>query len=412
MAKRGRYGAGSYYSAQLKNGETRHWWIAPASRTGKRQKSPRFSEPDKLEDWIGEFRRSSGASARRGTFDQAAEAWLNDSRAAEDKLSQMRGTVNNHFLPVFGGRQLADITTQDVTAYVTGKAAGTLPVRGNAKTKLGKTTVHMHAGWIRSIYEYAIKHGGYYGKNPAGRVESKKLSGLQPTKQRPKTVGDRDIAKLIATAPPQHRAHIAVMALCGLRSQEAAGLYWDDWSRSTLRVTRARKAATTELDDLKTIGSIRDIPLSEQVNKLLRQQYRYLESVGLPNKGQTLMFPDSTGGVIDPHNFRRALRKIARDAGIKQDVTPHMFRHSAATGNLREKPLAEVSALLGHANKKTTLDIYVHSGDISPVREIELDPKKARSKARAANYTSGSKPRRRTSATTSGVRRSTPSAEA
>ena len=54
------------------------------------------------------------------------------------------------------------------------------------------------------------------------------------------------------------------------------------------------------------------------------------------------------------------LRKYTREAHIKRNVTPHMFRHSFATYLIEEGvDVSFVQQILGHSSIKTT-QIYIH----------------------------------------------------
>jgi integrase/recombinase XerD len=54
-------------------------------------------------------------------------------------------------------------------------------------------------------------------------------------------------------------------------------------------------------------------------------------------------------------NAFRAVRKLARDAGVTKHVTPHTLRHTAATLALAGgAPLHKVQDMLGHADPRTT----------------------------------------------------------
>ena len=69
--------------------------------------------------------------------------------------------------------------------------------------------------------------------------------------------------------------------------------------------------------------------------------------------------------------------RLRRNTGIA--VTPHMFRHTYATGLLRKGVKVEtVSKLLGHASVTTTIETYSHLTVEDVRRELRragcLDP--------------------------------------
>lgn len=75
------------------------------------------------------------------------------------------------------------------------------------------------------------------------------------------------------------------------------------------------------------------------------------------------LFCNLRGKPLSPQCLRLRLHKRARDAGLLERITPHMFRHSAATLLLEEGvDIRFVQRLLGHSNISTT-QIYTHVTD-------------------------------------------------
>jgi site-specific recombinase XerD len=78
---------------------------------------------------------------------------------------------------------------------------------------------------------------------------------------------------------------------------------------------------------------------------------------------QAALFCNSKGRPLSPQCLRLRLHKLTKEAGILDRVTPHMFRHSAATLLLEEGvDIRFVQRLLGHASISTT-EIYTHVAD-------------------------------------------------
>jgi site-specific recombinase XerD len=72
---------------------------------------------------------------------------------------------------------------------------------------------------------------------------------------------------------------------------------------------------------------------------------------------------NSDGTQVTAQHVRRRLRTLARNAGIRRRVTPHMLRHTAATQLLEAGvDIRFVQRLLGHASISTT-QIYTHVRD-------------------------------------------------
>lgn len=71
-------------------------------------------------------------------------------------------------------------------------------------------------------------------------------------------------------------------------------------------------------------------------------------------------FVNNAGRPISDQSVRRLIQKYAKDAGITQHITPHMFRHTFATMLLdSDVNLRCIQELLGHSSVSTT-EIYTH----------------------------------------------------
>ena len=58
-------------------------------------------------------------------------------------------------------------------------------------------------------------------------------------------------------------------------------------------------------------------------------------------------------------SIKRAFRRAVKDAGLGKDVTPHVLRHTAASWMAEAGiPMAEIAAVLGHRDSRTTERIY------------------------------------------------------
>ena len=83
------------------------------------------------------------------------------------------------------------------------------------------------------------------------------------------------------------------------------------------------------------------------------------------------LFLNTVGLRLRAATFRKRLRALSKRLGIEPHLTPHRFRHSAATLLIEEGiDIRMVQALLGHANLKTT-EIYVRVSNHALRRALE-----------------------------------------
>lgn len=71
-------------------------------------------------------------------------------------------------------------------------------------------------------------------------------------------------------------------------------------------------------------------------------------------------FVNNRGGRFTEQSIRLMLKKYTKVAGIRRNITPHMFRHSFATYLIEEGvDVSCIQQILGHSSIKTT-QIYIH----------------------------------------------------
>jgi integrase len=163
-------------------------------------------------------------------------------------------------------------------------------------------------------------------------------------------------------APRRRRAMIIVLSLTGVRASEHTDLIWTRVDHTHGRLV---------VGDAKTEAGIREIHLSPFVREELAL---YRASLAQVPAGTDPVFAVRGGGAGDRFNLGRRLKHIAGVAAeLREDqglapmptrITPHTFRRTFITLSFQAgKDLVFVQSQAGHADWKTTLDIYTqHSG--------------------------------------------------
>ena len=157
---------------------------------------------------------------------------------------------------------------------------------------------------------------------------------------------------------------IYICLSAGIRIGEICALTWEDIDIETgvihIGKTIQRiyiiedNSRHTELilDSPKTKNSIRDIPMSRDLLKMLKPIKKVV------NNSFFVLTNDSKP--TEPRTYRNYYKKLMKDLGIPE-LKFHGLRHSFATRCIESNcDYKTVSVILGHSNISTTLNLYVH----------------------------------------------------
>lgn len=267
------------------------------------------------------------------------------------------GRIERHIKPLLGRLAVAAVDRTDVERFMHDVAAGktaarakTAKKRGMARVTGGRTAATRAVGLLGSIFGYAVKHR-MRPDNPAHGVQrfadgkrDRRLSENEYSRLGAalREAGEARQGKPDVIWPPAI-AMAQFLVLSGWRTGEVAGLHWRE-------IDFARRTAT--LSDTKAGRSMR--PLSHAVCDVL---------TALPRLTDDRVFPASRGGPGTILHFKKIWPRIAKLAGLPDEVTPHTLRHSfasvAADLGYSEPTIA---ALVGHTGRSVT-SRYVHSAD-------------------------------------------------
>lgn len=187
-------------------------------------------------------------------------------------------------------------------------------------------------------------------------------------KRLPVALSEEEQADLIdaintrSTSGLRTRAMVAAMLGAGLRVSEVVNLMPSDidYKRGEVRVNDGKG------------GRDRVVPVDGETLAWLRSWAEKRSALGF--KGRQPFFPRmrskgmgseeiKPGGKMGTRNVQGIVERLATRAGLDKRVSPHVLRHSYATGQLdRGLNVRELQALLGHAALGTTA-VYL---DVNP----------------------------------------------
>jgi len=257
--------------------------------------------------------------------------------------------IQNHIKPYFG--DLYEVNEEKVQQFVFDKLdAG-----------LSEKTIRDIIIVLKMILKFGIKNG---------YLEYAQIDAKFPSKQEKKdldVLSKADQKKFMEHLRNNFTFKNLGIFIClstGMRIGEICGLRWCDVDtvegvikvRHTLQRIYIIEGETrhTELllDTPKTANSVRDIPMSSELLKMLKSLNKVV------NENYYVISNDIKP--IEPRTYRNYYKKLCKQLDIPE-LKFHGLRHSFATRCIESKAdYKTVSVLLGHSNISTTLNLYVH----------------------------------------------------
>jgi integrase len=315
-----------------------------------------FTHRGDAQSWAAEVKRGVDHGTFRAptkrTLGEAAAAWLEGAEGGtirnrsgnRYKPSTLRGyrqALEDHVLPVLGGRRMNTVTTSDLQALVD---------RWSAEDQ-SPSTIRNSIKPLQAIYRRARAREGL-AVNPTRDLELP-----APDPKEVEIVAPDVAARLLAALPSEDRALWATALYAGLRYGELRALRWSavDLAGGSIRVTESwdpKEGAVTP----KTKNSQRTTPLPGLLRDYLME---HRIAAGEP-PADALVFGDKSGKPFQAATiYRRADR--AWEAQALCRLRLHQARHTYASFMIAAGVNAKaLSSFMGHSSIKVTFDLYGH----------------------------------------------------
>ena len=293
------------------------------------------------------------------TVAEWVDIWLDKKmrpKLAEQSFIRIEGLFKNHLIPQLGQYRLQDLTRgtlEEAYAMIFQEKSG----KDYLKKDYSHSTVNALSSSFKKCLQYAVEEN-ILSKNPHDGVE---LHKLRPPKK-VDAYSLEDHKKIVEYTRNNGSLYWIYYLLIstGLRFGEAVALTWGDvdFKNKTLSVNKTSvelHGSPIIQEHTKTSSGTRTIALPDRVISFLKEVRAQQE----PELNyRNLVMANRNYGIITSANSRRRWQRVCAELDIEYNGI-HALRHTWATRALEKGiDVKTVSAMLGHKNVITTMNIY------------------------------------------------------
>jgi integrase len=345
--------------------------ITPSGRPGVTRRSARTkAEAERIEREL-KSQRDKGLPLPNAdlTVTNYLKSWIQQiqsSPLADKTKTSYEQVVRDYLIPRLGTRKLKDLHQRHVQA-----------MQDDLLTQRSANTVRIVKRTLSTALEVAVRND-LIARNVAKLTTPLSVPKRRELRIAPDQLGDFHTA----IAGHLHEDIFLFLLHTGVRRGEACGLQWQDLHLDeqpawvTIRHSYTQTKDGFALTAPKTKTSIRTIVLSSTI----AQQLRHRRDVAMQRHhcsshdqlNEDFVFAGILGTPPRPDTITHQLRTAMDIAGL-HGVGPHQLRHLFTTLLLANtENMAAVSNHLGHANIRTTVDIYGHRSQhlLEPLSDI------------------------------------------
>ena len=201
---------------------------------------------------------------------------------------------------------------------------------------------------LKSFYKF-LEINKYTSINPLTTITNPKTQ-----KKLPKVLTEEEVNKLLdinlkTDFDYRNKAMLELMYSSGLRVSELINLTVNDIDLVNSSVRIFGKGSKERI-----------VPLDDYAIEALKHYISYHRKNLFKHGENNYLFLNNHGNKMTRQGFFKILVKIAKEKGIKKELSPHTLRHSFATHLLKHgADLRSIQELLGHSDISTT-QIYTH----------------------------------------------------
>ena len=294
------------------------------------------------------------------TLDQYYEGWIERKRLKKTKSNSLRLYATNyreHISPSLGKKKVAQIETRELWE-----------LQKELSQRVAPTTCNLVFTILKIILNDADKAGIFVNKkNPILAVEPVENTSPKATKTIHRALTEEEQAAFMEEMRTDHYYElVALLISTGMRCGEACALEWNDidYAKNVIHINKTvtynEQGEPYVGDSPKTEAGIRDIPMTDNIKKILRMQR---EKSGNVFRLDGRIFSSTVGSLVtSPYitgTIQRALKRLDGKGVHIERFSAHALRDTFATRFIEQGGNPQtLKTILGHSSLAMTMDLY------------------------------------------------------
>ncbi len=278
-----------------------------------------------------------------------ADYLKNSKNASENTIVSYERDLRcfNHYMDTTGVSKIARINKTNMMSFI----------YNLQKCDKAAATISRNIASLRAYFQFLLKKG-IVEENPAASLDVPKVEKKFPE------ILSLDKVELLLDQPSRKDPK-------GIRDKAMLELLYATGIRVTELITLKTSDISLSLEYIKCCGKDRTriIPLGSKAVDALDDYMNQVRFAMIREPKEEMLFVNCNGMPMTRQGFWKIIKSYAKKAGIQEDITPHMLRHSFAVHLIENgADLQSVQEMLGHSDISTT-QIYAKINK-SKLREV------------------------------------------
>ena len=271
----------------------------------------------------------------------------------------------------FGDMRIKEITRRDIET-----ARQTLLESGKTPENLNICFAHLNHVFESAVMDDTLQ------KNPCKALKRLKRESAPISENKHRALSEEESVSFLKASENRNSFYhncFKLMLLTGMRIGEVGALYLTDIDSDFIHVRRSitrDDIGNYEVgEDTKTYSGKRDIPLTMELRKVIRDQ-RELNNMIFGLGWTGTLFKSSEGQLLREYTVNREIKRVCKEADIEK-FTCHGFRVTFATRFIEQRPqdFKILSEIMGHKDISITLNLYTRvmtENKINAMNELKI----------------------------------------